>query len=295
MAERIEILKTYKLYINGNFIRSESGRYFKHEDVSGKPLANCCLASRKDFRNAVQAARKAQAPWANRAAYNIGQILYRIAENIEGRKLEITALLAKEQSISFKKAESQVWNAIDNVVYFAGWTDKFQQVFSSVNPVASSHFNFSILEPTGLVALVADKSIKFDVFTAAIAAIICSGNSLVALLPKQSTLTCLTFAEILHHSDLNAGVVNFLSGDTQELLPHFSSHMDVNALLILGDLFDLKEIGTQIAANLKRVKNWKNEDLEATNLLSPYSIKDFTEVKTTWHPIEQSGTNSGGY
>lgn len=295
MAERIEIMKTYKLYINGSFVRSESGRYFQLKNKKGEQLANCSLSSRKDFRNAVQAARKAQAPWVSRSAYNIGQILYRIAENLEGRKLEIASLIAKEQSVSKAKAEGQVNEAIDRVIYFAGWTDKFQQVFSSVNPVASSHFNFSILEPTGVVGLVANSLISYEDFITSVIATICSGNSLVALVPKQSTLSTIVLAEVLHHSDLPSGVVNILSGEESELLPHFTSHMDVNALLLLGNDFDLKEIGVQAANNLKRIKNWDSKYLKGDKLLSPYSIKDFMEVKTTWHPIEQTGVGSGGY
>lgn len=295
MAERIEIMKTYKLYINGSFVRSESGRYFQLKNKKDEQLANCSLSSRKDFRNAVQVARKAQAPWVSRSAYNIGQILYRIAENLEGRKFEIASLITKEQSVSKAKAEGQVNEAIDRVIYFAGWTDKFQQVFSSVNPVASSHFNFSILEPTGVVGLVANSLISFKDFVASIVAIICNGNSLVALAPKQSTLSAIVLAEVLHHSDLPSGVVNILTGDEAELFPHFTSHMDVNALLLLGDDFDLYEIGVQAASNLKRIKHWDSKYLKGDRLLSPYSIKDFMEVKTTWHPIEQTGLGSGGY
>ena len=295
MAERLEVLKTYKLYINGKFPRTESGRYFVLENGKGEKLANCCLASRKDFRDAVQASRKAQAAWANRPAHNIGQILYRIAENLESRKQELSGLLVKEQGLTSKKSLQEVEDTIDNLIYFAGWSDKFQQLFSSVNPVSSSHFNFSSLEPTGVVAILSDKMVSFSRFVSATVAAICGGNTVVVLAPEQSSLSSIAFADVLHHSDVPAGVVNILTGKTEELVGHFASHMDVNSLLLLGEKFDVSAIEDVAAENMKRLRHWDSKYLKSKKLNSPYSIKDFLEVKTTWHPIEQIGGASSGY
>jgi len=284
MDKRLSVLKTYKLFLNGKFSRSESGRYYVLKSNDEKELANCCLASRKDFRNAVQAAGKAQDLWVNRSAYNIGQILYRIAENLEGRKVEISELIAKESAIEPQEALNEVEKAIDCFVYFAGWSDKFQQVFSSVNPVASSHFNFSIYEPQGVVAALCDEKTTFMDFTTAIAACICGGNSIVILAPKNRALSALSFAEVLHHSDMPAGVVNVLSGDREELSQHFAKHMGVNSLLLIGSNFPFQEIEQGGSENIKRIIWW---DKKSVGQASPYLIKDFMEVKTTWHPIEQ--------
>lgn len=296
MSNRVEVFKTYKLYIGGKFSRTESGRYFEGKDAKGKPMANLCLASRKDVRNTVKAAVKAQEGWAERSAFNRGQILYRIAENLEGRKVEFEDILKREAGMSAAKAKATVERGIDNFVYFAGWTDKYQAVFSSVNPVASSHFNFSILEPTGMVSAIAADELDLADLSIIMASVIAGGNSLMLLSGSSSNIASLVLAEVLHHSDLPGGVVNILSGDRDELLEHIAGHMEINAMLYAGKKKD-KKIKTTIeklgAENLKRTLFW-SDDLQKDKL-SPYAIYDFQEVKTTWHPIEQIGGAAAGY
>ena len=268
-AERIPVAKTYKIYIDGKFPRTESGRYFTLEDTNGKVLANVCRASRKDFRNAVVAARKAQPGWAGASAYNRGQVLYRIAEMLEGRRDQFVAELVLQGSTR-SQAGNEVDAAIDRLIYFAGWSDKYQQVFSAVNPVASSHFNFSVLEPTGLVANLAPA--------------IVGGNAAVTLASESKPLSAVSFAEVLHASDVPAGVVNILTGYREELSSHFASHMDVNALVCCeAGRKQRGEIQVLAAENLKRVVFRKG--VEATELADPYAIRDTQEVKTTWHPV----------
>ena len=294
MSERLEILKTFKLYINGKFTRTESGRYYIPEP-NKKKLANCCLASRKDFRNAVQAARKAQDSWSARPAHNIGQILYRIAENLEGRKQELAELIVKEQGLTTSKAVKEVEEAIDSLIYYAGWSDKYQQLFSSVNPVASSHFNFSAVESMGVTAILCRDDVGFHSFVAAISAAICGGNTIVILASENGPLSAMTFAEIIHHSDVPSGVINILTGKEEELISHFASHMDVNSLLLIGEGFDIANIEDLATENMKRLRHWDHSYLKSERLNSPYSIREFLEVKTTWHPIEQLGGANSSY
>ncbi len=296
MADRIEVLKTYKIYINGKFPRTESGRYYVPLNPEGEKLGNICLSSRKDVRNAVVSARKAQEPWAGRSAYNNSQILYRIAENLESRKTEFIELVAKEESVAKDKAKKIVESSIDRFIYFAGWSDKFQQLFSSVNPVASSHFNFSMSEATGVVTAICGKGINFKGLISAIAATICGGNTIVILSNENAPLSAISFAEVLQHSDVPAGVVNILTGKKEELESHMASHMDVNALLLLGystkEAIQLEELATE---NLKRVRSWSAEKVNSDEVENPYSIQDFLETKTTWHPVEQIGGATAGY
>ena len=294
MSDRLEVLKTYKIYIGGKFPRTESGRYYIPTNSKGEGLCNACLGSRKDFRNAVVAARKAHGPWAERSAYNIGQILYRIAENLEGRKEEFIKLIQKEEAISTKAASKLVEDSIDQLVYFAGWSDKFQQLFSSVNPVASSHFNFSILEGRGVVAALLDADTSFKDLVTVIAVAICSGNSIVLLAKENAPLSGITFAEVLQHSDLPGGVVNILTGKAEELEEHFATHMDVNTLLLVGNSARKAELAKKCATNLKRLVHWSKAELKQ-NEKSPYLLKDLLETKTTWHPIEQIGGAKSGY
>ncbi len=259
-------------------------------------LGNICLASRKDFRNSIAPARKAQSAWAGRSAYNIGQILYRIAENLEARKAEFVGLIEKEENLSAPKAKRTVEESIDRLIYFAGWTDKFQQLFSSVNPVASSHFNFSMLEPTGVVAAICGEEVNFKGLVSAIAAVICGGNTITILANESAPISAISFAEVLQHSDLPAGVVNILTGKKEELESHFASHMDVNSILLIGykseAAMKLEQLATE---NLKRVKQWSAEQVNTEAIENPYAIQDFLEAKTTWHPIEQIGGATAGY
>ena len=284
---RIDILKTYKIYVDGKFPRTESGRYYVLTDPQGKQLANICLSSRKDFRDAVVAARKAQTGWASRSAYNRGQILYRIAEVMEGRKIQFVEELV-QQGASRQAALDEVGLSIDRLVYYAGWCDKYVQVFSSVNPVESSHFNFSIPEPTGVIAIIAAEETGLAGLVSTLAPAIAGGNSVVMLASETRPLCAITLAEVIQTSDVPAGVVNILTGNAGELHGHFSSHMDVNAIVYCRQNADeARTVQTNAATNVKRSfiysdYNWMSEQSQ-----SPYLIMDLQEIKTTWHPIGQ--------
>jgi acyl-CoA reductase-like NAD-dependent aldehyde dehydrogenase len=227
---RLPVAKTYKIYIDGKFPRTESGRYIALEDKQGQVIANICRGSRKDFRNAVVAARKAQPGWAAASAYLRGQILYRIAEMLEGRRDQFIAEL-RQQGVAQRAAVREVDLAIDRLIYFAGWADKYQQVFSAVNPVASSHFNFSVLEPTGVVSILAPDDTSLLGLVSNVAPAIAGGNTCVVLASQSMPLSAVSFAEVLHASDVPAGVVNILTGLRSELTGQFASHMDVNAIV----------------------------------------------------------------
>ena len=284
-ATRVPVAKTYKIYIDGKFPRTESGRYFALEDRKGKVLANVCRGSRKDFRNAVVAARKAQPGWAAQSAYLRGQILYRIAEMLEGRREQFAHELALQGSTA-RAAEREVDAAIDRLIYFAGWADKYQQVFSAVNPVSSSHFNFSVLEPTGVVAILAPDDSGLIGLVSNIAPAIVGGNSCVVLASEQLPLSAVSFAEVLHASDVPGGVVNLLTGFRSELGGQFASHMDVNAVVFCdGDSEVAAKIQSVAADNLKRVVKRVGIDWMKSSAQHPYLIRDTQEVKTTWHPI----------
>jgi len=285
MQNRIPVLKTYKIYIAGKFERSESGRYYSLTDKSGNHLANICLSSRKDFKNAVVAARSAFGGWASRTAYNRSQILYRMAEMMEGRAAQfITELVQEGQSP--KAAESQVLEAIDRLIYYAGWCDKYQQVFGGVNPVASSHFNFSVPEPIGVVSILAPETKSLPGLMTAIAPVIASGNTCIVLASESHPLSSLTFTEVLDTCDLPGGVVNILTGKKAELLEQFATHMDVNAIAYFGDDSNTIETIQQNASlNVRRVKLYDDAKATIKQVQNPYRVMDFTEIKTTWHPI----------
>ncbi|MFN1833756.1 aldehyde dehydrogenase family protein [Balneola sp. MJW-20] len=286
MSDRIDVLKTYKMYIGGNFPRTESGRYYKVYNEDEELLANACRATRKDFRNAMVAARGAFSGWSERSAYNKGQILYRIAEMMESRREQFIKELGP-LGFSNQEAHADVDASIDRLVYYAGWTDKIQQVFGSINPVASSHFNFSLMDPTGVVAAFAPEHSPLLGLVSVIAPIIAGGNTCVVLASEVHPLPSITFAEVLNSSDVPGGVVNILTGLKEELTEHFSSHMDVNAVFYSDNLSnDMRMMIDENASNnLKRVirrpvKDWYDEESK-----SPYFITDFMETKTTWHPI----------
>ncbi|WP_456463360.1 aldehyde dehydrogenase family protein [Lutibacter sp.] len=283
---RLDINKTYKLYIGGKFPRTESGRYYTINNSDGGLIANMCLASRKDFRNAVVVARKAQNSWANASALNKGQILYRIAEILEGRKEQfITELIA--QGETKKEAQKEVEAAIDRLVYYAGWSDKYQQFFSAVNPVSSSHFNFSSLEPVGVVSIIAPEEQSLLGLVSVIAPAIVGGNTVIILASESKPLTAISFAEVLNSSDVPGGVVNILTGNKTELISHMASHMDVNAIVYCGkDENTLKEISELASNNVKRTIFYKKSDWQNNLCESPYFIEKTQEVKTTWHPTE---------
>jgi acyl-CoA reductase-like NAD-dependent aldehyde dehydrogenase len=292
---RLEVLKTYKIYIAGQFPRTESGRYYSPVNKAGKKLANVCLCSRKDFRDAVVAARAAFSGWSSRAPFNRSQILYRMAEMLEGRKAQFIEELVL-QGASKAAAEKEVNLATDRLIYYAGWCDKFQQLFSAVNPVATPHFNFSAPEPTGVVSIIAPQGDSLLGLVSVIAPVIAGGNTCVVLASETQPLCAVTFAEVLNSSDLPGGVVNILTGKPSELVSWFTDHMDVNAI-VYGekDAATKKMIREKSAVNLKRVYfydqvNWYSDDGQ-----SPYFIMDTQEIKTTWHPVENIAGAGGGY
>jgi acyl-CoA reductase-like NAD-dependent aldehyde dehydrogenase len=281
---RLAVGKTYKIYIDGKFPRTESGRYYPLKSKE-ELIANVCLASRKDTREAVAAARKAFTGWSRTSAYLRGQILYRIAEMLEGRSEQFVAELVT-QGVTKAKARTEVTASIDRLVYYAGWTDKFQQVFSSVNPVSSSHFNFTVPEPTGVVTIIAPETSGLLGLVSNIAAAIAGGNTCVALASYSMPLSAISFTEVLHASDVQAGVVNVLTGSREELTEQFAAHMDVNAIVYCdGDADMDREIQLHAANNIKRVVRRTGIDWSAGKAQGPYFIRDTQEFKTTWHPV----------
>lgn len=284
-AERLKILKTYKIYVDGKFPRTESGRYFVFKSGDGKEMANLCNCSRKDFRDAQTAARAAFGKWSKATAFNRGQILYRIAEMLEGRRAQFVEEL-QQQGSTRAEADAEVSASVDRLVYYAGWADKFQQVFSAVNPVASSHFNFSMLEPTGVVSVFAPEESSLLGLVSVIAPVIVGGNTCVVLASSAKPLCAVTFGEVLATSDVPAGVVNILTGFRKELLGHFTSHMDVNSIAYSGEeAEEIRKLQENAALNVKRVKLWPSIDWTSDEAESPYHILDHQEVKTTWHPV----------
>jgi acyl-CoA reductase-like NAD-dependent aldehyde dehydrogenase len=290
----MEILKTYKLYIGGQFPRTESGRSYLVTAPDGKAIANACLASKKDVRNAVQVARKAQSPWAAKTAFNKGQILYRIAEVLEGRKAQFIEEICS-LGASVEEATQEVQIAIDRCVYYAGWADKFQALSSSVNPVASSHFNFSVPEPMGVVGLVACQQTALSGLISQLLPIIVGGNTAVLIANSTKPLCAITLGEVLATSDVPGGVVNILTGNVAEMLPTLAGHMDVNALCLAKIPTELMVSAQESAIdNLKRCIIQTQNFSEASDQGMQY-ITDFQEIKTTWHPIEQVAGGMGGY
>lgn len=283
------------MYIGGKFPRTESGRCFTLKNAKGEEIANMCKGSRKDFRNAVVEARKAFEPWSNKTAYNRSQILYRIAEMLEGRKAQFIDELMQMGSTK-KQAEEEVFTSIDRLIYYAGWADKYQQISSSVNPVSGAFFNFTVLEPTGVVAAIAPEENGLIGLVSVIAPIIVSGNSCIVLASESKALCSVSFAEVINSSDVPGGVINILTGNAEELIPHFSTHMDVNSMLYCGDdKKSIQLIKENSAINLKRIVIKKDIDWMKDEAESPYFITKFTEVKTTWHPIEKIGASGSGY
>lgn len=291
---RLEVLKTYKIYIGGQFPRTESGRYYSPLDAKGKPIANICLSSRKDIRNAVVAARKAFGGWSERAAFNRGQILYRIAEMLEGRRDQFIAELMRQGSTK-SKAEAEVDLSVDRIVYYAGWCDKYVQVLSAVNPVASSHFNFSVPEPTGVVGIIAPQEGSLIGLVSLVLPVITGGNTCVVIASEKLPLCAVTFAEVLNSSDVPGGVVNILTGTNKELCDTLATHMDVNAVVYGGsDDSTYQKLQEASVGNVKRAFRYKNDWMkkDAQDL---FMISDLQEIKTTWHPIENIGGATSSY
>jgi acyl-CoA reductase-like NAD-dependent aldehyde dehydrogenase len=282
---RVPVAKTYKIYIDGKFPRTESGRYFVLENSDGDVIANICRSSRKDFRNSVVAARNAFPGWSDASAYLRGQILYRIAEMLEGRSDQFVAEL-KLQGESKRRAQKEVDASIDRLIYYAGWADKYQQIFSAVNPVSSSHFNFSVLEPTGVVSILAPDDSSLLGLISNVAPVIVGGNTCVVLASEQMPLCAVSFAEVLHASDVPGGVVNILTGYREELTDQFATHMDVNAVIWCdGDNEVAKNVQILAADNVKRVVSRVDTDWSKDAAQNPYLIRQTQETKTTWHPV----------
>jgi len=279
---RIDVRKTYKLYIGGKFPRSESGRSYEVADRKGRFLANAAMGSRKDARDAVVAARKAFPGWAGATAYNRGQVLYRVAELLEGRRGQFVEEVAAGEGVSARKAEAAVDEAIDRWVWYAGWSDKVTQVHGSANPVSGPYFDFSVPEPTGVVAVLAPQDSSLLGFVSAVAPPLVTGNTVVVVASERFPLSAISLAEVLATSDVPGGVVNILTGSPAEIAPWLASHADVNALDLVG-ASGLDWIDLQIAAadTLKRVlPPEEGADAAAPSL---ERISAFTETKTVWH------------
>ena len=281
----LDVRKTYKLYLGGEFVRSESGHYDPVLDAKGRTRANVCRGSRKDLRDAVLKARLVQEKWSAMSGYLRGQILYRMAEMMDSRVPAFEAVL-RGDGLPAAAARQEVRAAIDRVVHFAGWTDKYPALLSSVNPVASSYFNFSLPEPTGVVGVVVPDRPSLLGLISHVLPVILSGNTCVVLLSPSDPLCGLEWAEVLATSDLPGGVVNLLSGPRSETLPHLARHMDVNALALAG-LPKEVEIATRqdAAVNVKRVTTYALPDYSAKNAEKLDLIRAFLEIKTTWHPV----------
>jgi len=285
---RVPVRKTYKLYINGEFPRTESGRYYPIRAKGGELLANACRGSRKDLRNAVVAARKAQAGWGGKTAYNRGQILYRIAEVCESRASELVDELRRQGS-SAVDAKKEIERVIDRWVYYAGWSDKYPQVFGSVNPVAGPYYNFTVPEPTGVVGVIAPEDPPLLGLVSRIAPAIVGGNTVLAITSESKPLPAITLAEVFANADVPGGVINLISGLKSELVPWLVAHMDVNAIDTTGVVADARaNVQKTAAENVKRVVHFDADAIGWTDerrSQSPYAIFDFQEMKTVWHPI----------
>jgi acyl-CoA reductase-like NAD-dependent aldehyde dehydrogenase len=290
-GERIEVRKTYKLYIGGAFPRTESGRAYEVVGAKGQPLANASRGTRKDIRDAVRAARGAQPAWAAKTAYNRSQILYRIAELMEGRRDQFVAEVIAAEGVTRPRAVRLVDAAIDRWVWYAGWADKYPQVIGTVNPVAGRYFNFSVPEPTGVVGVIAPEASSLLGLVSRLAPVIVSGNAAVVLASESRPLPAVTLTEVLATSDVPGGVVNLITGLRRELIGHLAGHMDVNALDAFGAAPDeaatLEEVAVE---NVKRFVRPLAGGLERYDWLSagaqsPYLIGEYVEIKTVWHPI----------
>ncbi|WP_406104426.1 aldehyde dehydrogenase family protein [Streptomyces sp. NBC_01003] len=295
-VERLTVLKTYKLYVGGKFPRSESGRVYEVSDSKGKWLANAPLSSRKDARDAVVAARKAFGGWAGATAYNRGQVLYRVAEMLEGRRDQFVQEVADAEGLSRSKASAVVDAAVDRWVWYAGWTDKIGQVVGGANPVAGPFFNLSTPEPTGVVAVLAPQKSSFLGLVSVIAPVIATGNTAVVIASETSPLPALSLGEVLATSDVPGGVVNVLSGRTSEIAPSLAAHQDVNAIDLTGADADLaRDLEIAAADNLKRVRRPQAVDTDWTTDPGTDRLTSFLETKTVWHPTGSLGASGSSY
>jgi acyl-CoA reductase-like NAD-dependent aldehyde dehydrogenase len=283
---RLGVRKTYKLYVGGAFPRSESGRTYEVRSADGRFLANAALASRKDARDAVVAARKAFGGWSTATAYNRGQVLYRVAEVLEGRRAQFVAEVADAEGVATGEAEHQVDAAIDRWVWYAGWSDKIHQVHGSSNPVAGPYFDFSVPEPTGVVAVVAPASPLLGLVSVVAPAVV-TGNTCVVVAAEDAPLPAITLSEVLATSDMPGGVVNLLTGNAAEIAPWLASHMDVNAIDLTGvtDPGTATELEAAAAENLKRVVRPTADETHWSVDPGLGRMLAFLETKTVWHPV----------
>jgi acyl-CoA reductase-like NAD-dependent aldehyde dehydrogenase len=290
-TDRVGVRKTYKLYIGGAFPRTESGRAYEVFGAKGELLANACRGTRKDIREAVRAARKAFGGWAAKTAYNRSQILYRIAELMEGRRDQFVAEVMSAEGVGRARAARLVDASIDRWVWYAGWADKYPQMIGTVNPVAGSYFNFSVPEPTGVVGVIAPEESSLLGLVSRLAPVIVSGNAAVVISSETRPLPAVTLSEVLATSDVPGGVVNLITGLRRELVGHLAGHMDVNALDAFGAAPDERVALEEVAVeNVKRfvrppAAGLARYDWMADAAQSPYLIGEFVEIKTVWHPI----------
>ncbi|MFD9405255.1 aldehyde dehydrogenase family protein [Streptomyces sp. NPDC060011] len=291
---RLSVFKTYKLYVGGKFPRSESGRVYEVTDSKGTWLANAPQSSRKDARDAVVAARKAFGGWSGATAYNRGQVLYRVAEMLEGRREQFAREVAEAEGLSKAKAAAVVDAAIDRWVWYAGWTDKIAQVVGGANPVAGPYFNLSSPEPTGVVTVLAPQESSFLGLVSVIAPVIATGNTVIVIASEKSPLPALSLGEVLATSDVPGGVVNILSGRTAEIAAPLAAHQDVNAIDLAGADEELaKELEIAAADNLKRVLRPQAVDYAHTP--GTERLTAFLETKTVWHPTGALGVSGSSY
>jgi len=278
MSNRIDVKKTYKLFINGAFPRTESGRTYEIKSAKGVFIANPCLASRKDLKDAVVAARAAQSGWNKASAYNKGQILYRIAEMLEGRRGQFVEEIVLVTGATKSKAEKEVTDSVDRLVWYAGWSDKLSSLSGALNPVAGPYYNFTVPESMGVIAAIAPEAPSLLGLIDVIAPIIVGGNTAVVLASTKAPLSAMSFAEVIATSDVPAGVINILTGKKDEIAPWMASHMDIDGFDISG-LAAKSHGAIRIAGaeNLKRIYSFKSAD--------PGRILAFLENKTVWHPI----------
>ena len=285
MSERVEVRKTFKLYVGGAFPRSESGRTYEVTSADGAFVANAAKASRKDARDAVLAARKGFGPWSAATAYNRGQVLYRVAEVMEGRRAQFIADVRDAEGADDAAATRQVDAAIDRWVWYAGWADKLAQVLGSANPVAGPYFNFSVPEPTGVVAVVGPQDSSLLGLVSVIAPAVVSGNALVVIASEQRPIPAITLTEVLATSDVPAGVINVLTGQASEMMPWLATHADVNAVDLTGiDDPDLAAaLSRDAAGTVQRVRGARSPDWFADPGIG--RLRFFLETKTVWHPL----------
>ena len=285
---RLNVTKTSKCYVGGAFIRSESNRTYTINGAAGEFVGNVPLCTRKDVRNAVEAAAKAGPDWAKRSGYNRGQILYRMAEMIEARADELVAAHFPEDAAGKKQAAREISAAIDRIVHYAGWTDKYESLLGSVNPVATSHFNFSVTEPMGIVAVAAPEEAPLLALVSMILPIIASGNVVVALASESQPYPAILLGEMLATCDLPGGVINLLTGKNADILPTFATHEHIRAVYAFATPEERKTLQTGAAESVKRTRfipaekpyDWFSESAQGL-----YFIRDFVELKTTWHPV----------